>query len=147
MGRWNDEETPDYNEDDELWVQMLNEDHRKKYGIEPDETGDEIMSGTAAELRALIEQAQAELARLEARPAEPFADEAVTIVVLFRFQYSGYGRVYTFVAMRTEQKWYATGNGAPGRGISWSALWEWIEGAGKLVGPMQIAERWEDLSS
>jgi hypothetical protein len=145
MGEWNDGFEPDdYNQDDALWIEQSNA-RARTYNRLVNETGDSDMSGTAAELRALIEQAQAELARLEARPAEPFADVAVTIVVLFRFRYDGRGKIYTFAAVRTDTKWYVTGNGAPGRGITWSALWEWIEGQGKLVGPMQIASNWDEL--
>lgn len=144
MGRWNDEETSveDRDETGRLlsWASIA--DHFDK----PDETGDKIVSGTAAELRALIEQAQAELARLEARPAEPASDYTGSTVIRFHFQYSGRGRVYPFAAFREDQKWYVTGNGAPGRGISWSDLWEWIESAGTLVGPMYAATDWQPLS-
>lgn len=99
------------------------------------------MGGTAEHLRTLIEQAKAELARLEARPAEPVEGT----VVRFALQYTGSGRVYTFAAICANSKWYVTGNGALGRGVSWSDLLDWIERAGKLVGPIQIATGWGDL--
>lgn len=143
MGRWNDEETSveDRDETGRLisWASVA------------DETGDGIVRGAPA-LRALIEKAQAELARLvelekiEARPAEPVSDYTGSTVIRFHFQYSGRGRVYAFAAFRENGKWYVTGNGAPGRGISWSALWEWIEGAGTLVGPMYAATDWQPIS-
>lgn len=89
---------------------------------------EETMSTTAKKLRALIKEAQEELAKIERRPVEPTSD-----LVVFEFQFTGYGRVYSYAAIRVDKRWYVTGRKYAHGSFLWHDLWDHFEKTGTVL--------------
>lgn len=102
-----------------------------------------IMTNTADKLRASIKEAMDLLAKIEKRPIEPDDDRSL---VMFEFQFNGYGAVYTYGAVKVNGKWYLTGSNksGPGSALSWEALFDWFEARGTVYN-MQRAKTFEPL--
>lgn len=102
-----------------------------------------------AELEAQIASLQTQLAALPARPIEPdYRGRGELVAVSFTL---GMGEPhrrspYTFVALRVKGKWYVTGANGP-NGVTWRALWEWIESLGGLATGSEVnrASAWSEL--
>lgn len=77
---------------------------------------------TAAQLRAMIEEAQSLLQKMENFPEEPEQDLAVIEV-----QFNGYGRVYTYAALRVDRGWYVTGVSGLSK-VSWYEIMKFFDG-------------------
>lgn len=95
---------------------------------------------------ASLAEARVELAKLD-RPVEPKSTiTGDAPMIQFRFQFNGYGRVYTFGAVRADGRWYLTGTRSEFRtGRTWDELMDWIEARGTLVGPIRHAIEFRDI--
>lgn len=76
---------------------------------------------TAAQLRELIEEASTLLQTMENFPEEPEQDLAVIEV-----QFNGYGRVYTYAALRVDRGWYVTGVSGLSN-VAWHEVMEFFD--------------------
>lgn len=86
------------------------------------------MSNTAKELRDLIAKAQIELSKIERRPVEPEDSHLIT----FEVQFTGYGQVYTFAAIKADGRWYPTGRNLPKYFGSWEEIFDYFEARGTV---------------
>jgi len=76
---------------------------------------------TAAQLRELIEEASTLLQKMQNFPEEPEQDLAVIEV-----QFNGYGRVYTYAALRVDRGWYVTGVSGLSN-VAWHEVMEFFD--------------------
>lgn len=120
----------DPDEDDDLWhLGHRQEEPRMK----------ETEKKTAAQLRALIDEASALLKKMENFPEEPEQDLAVIEV-----QFNGYGRVYTYAALRVDRGWYVTGVSGLSK-VSWYEIMEFFDGRNAGVLKIEPAVRISDV--
>lgn len=99
------------------------------------------------ELEAQIASLQAQLAALPARPREPEYRGSYTAISFTLAMGQPHRRApYTFVALRIRGKWYTTGATGP-NGVTWRALWEWIESVGGLEPGSEVnqATVWSEM--
>lgn len=94
---------------------------------------------TAAQLRAMIEEAQSLLQKMENFPEEPEQDLAVIEV-----QFNGYGRVYTYAALRVDRGWYVTGVSGLSK-VSWYEVMEFFDGRNAGILKIEPAVRISDV--
>lgn len=98
-----------------IWSQLAN---RAKEGSSPMK---DTERKTAAQLRSMIEEAQSLLQKMENFPEEPEQNLAVIEV-----QFNGYGRVYTYAALRVDRKWYVTGVSGLSK-VDWFEVMEFFD--------------------
>lgn len=120
----------DYDEDDDLW----------HLGHRQEKPKMDNSRKTAAQLRAMIEEAQSLLSKIENLPAEPEQD-----LVVFDVQFNGYGRVYHYAAIRVERGWYITGVSGLSK-VEWHAIFDFFEGRSAKVIKLEPAVRLSDVA-
>lgn len=77
--------------------------------------------------------------RLLAEPAEKDS------VVLFRVQFEGSPKTYTYVAVKAPDLWFITGGGGSRQGNSWEQTLNWLDTQGGEVVSMHLATAWETM--
>lgn len=73
--------------------------------------------------------------------AEPGPKDSV---VLFKVQFEGSPKTYSYVAVKAPDLWFVTSG--PAQGLPWENLLDWLDHRGGEVVSMQLATGgWEDL--
>lgn len=89
-------------------------------------------------IKSRMRQLEAELAKLEARPKEPTADDPdgdVPPVVIWQKRFNVSGETYTYAAVKTDAGWFTTGQAG-----SFARPWdELLESIGETVDGIFLA--------
>lgn len=92
--------------------------------------------------RRTIERAEAQLARLDALPAEPILDGDPCPVIYFAKSFGG-SAYYDYAAIKaSDGLWYTTGPRTP-KGFTWDALIEWITDGGTTPVTISLGTEWK----
>lgn len=121
----------DYDEDDDLW----HLGHRQE---EPKVK--EVEKKTAAQLRALIEEASALLKRMENYPEEPEQD---LVVIEVRFGPSL--KNYRYAGIKIDGRWFMTGSNHL-KGVEWFKIFEYFESRNAGIMSVEPAVRISDVA-